>query len=153
MTTADSQPHLRLVRPDDLSDDVATPAARREVAAENRHAASRTDLNPVDPRWVLAVRAYSQLQGSALPYDRRQRVLQTARALGVRPFDANVIIAIVQDHARRGARLHEATGTLALLHKPEPGDTRGRGSTWLRWASALVCAMAGTAFLVWWVTG
>ena len=154
MTTADSQPQLRLVRADDLSDDGTTPPARREVAAENRLAASRTDLDPTDPRWVLAVRAYSQLQGSALPYDGRRRLLQTARALGVRPFDANVIIAIVQDHARRGSRLDDASGTLALLPKPERGVRAGApGGHLLRWASALACAMAGTAFLVWWVTG
>ena len=153
MTTADSQPHLRLVGGEDLAGAEApsAPEAGRQVAVENRKAAGQVGLDPTDPRWVLAVRAYTQLQGTALAFERRQRLLRTARALGVRPFDANVIIAIVQDHARRGSRLDDAAGTLALLGRP-PGRRR-RWELWLRWAAAIGCAGMATAWLIWWVTG
>ncbi|MHC4980900.1 MAG: hypothetical protein ACYTGT_18095, partial [Planctomycetota bacterium] len=92
MSTADAQPHLRLVGAGDWRGD-AQAKARQAVADENRAAAASRGLNPTDPRWVLAARAYSQLQGSALTYERRLRVMRTARRLGVRPFDANLIIA------------------------------------------------------------
>ena len=128
MSTVDAQPHLRLVGAADGWTDALT-RARQAVADENRAAAANRSLNPTDPRWVLAARAYSQLQGSALTYERRMRVMRTARRLGVRPFDANLIIAIVQDQARRGRGLPEAAGTIALL---EPPGTRSAGGTWAR---------------------
>ena len=58
--------------------------------------------DPTDPRWVLALRVAEQLQGPILPPDRRERLLRLARVLGLSVFDANLIIAIVQDQARRG---------------------------------------------------
>ena len=148
MSTVDAQPHLRLVGAADGWTDALT-RARQAVADENRAAAANRSLNPTDPRWVLAARAYSQLQGSALTYERRMRVMRTARRLGVRPFDANLIIAIVQDQARRGRGLPEAAGTIALL---EPPGTRSAGWTWARWIAAAACAVAANTFLIWWLT-
>ncbi len=148
MSTADAQPHLRLVGAADGWTEART-RARKAVADENQAAAANDGLNPADPRWVLAARAYSQLQGSALTYERRIRVMRTARRLGVRPFDANLIIAIVQDQARRGRGLPEAAGTIALLESP---GTRSGGRTWARWIAAAACAVAANAFLIWWLT-
>jgi hypothetical protein len=119
------------------------------VTDENRAAAANRGLHPTDPRWVLAARAYAQLQGSALTYERRLRVMRTARHLGVRPFDANLIIAIVQDQARRGRGLPEAAGTIALL---EPPRRRSAGWTWARWIAAAACAAAANALLILWLT-
>ena len=121
MSNAASQPHLRLVGVDDaevLERWHRRRQARQEAARETRAAAGNPSLEPTDPRWVLAVRAYSQLQGTTMTPERRQRMIRTARTLGVRPFDANLVIAIVQDHARRGLTLQEAEGTLKLLEKP-----------------------------------
>ncbi len=149
MTTIETRPHLRLVG---ASEDWPTTDEHRrhEIAAENRRAAANPTLDPTDPRWVLAVRAYSQLQGSAMTWDRRQRVLDTADRLGVRPFDANLIIAIVQDHARRGRALDEAAGTLALL---DPPAATSRDATTLRWLAAIATAIVANAFLIWWLLG
>ena len=118
MTQSSAATHLRLVgqEPADLS----ARRAREAVIRENRRAAQQPDLDPTDPRWVLAVRVWSQLDGSALTPDRRERLLATARRLGLRPFDANVIIAVVQDHARRGATLADAADTLANVPRVEP---------------------------------
>ncbi|MBL1218063.1 MAG: hypothetical protein D8M59_11275 [Planctomycetes bacterium] len=60
------------------------------------------DLDPNDPRWVLASRAVDELQGAALSPDRRHRLLRLAHRLGMRQFDACMVIAVVQDQARLG---------------------------------------------------
>lgn len=64
-----------------------------------------TDM--ADPRWVLALRTAGQLEGAVLPPDRRDNLLRLARVMGLTVFDANLIIAIVQDQARRGKRSAE----------------------------------------------
>lgn len=125
--------------------------ARAAVARENRAAACNLALDPTDPRWVLAVRAHEQLQGASLTFDRRQRLLRTARLLGVRPFDANIVLAIVQDHARRGQALDRAAGTIALLEAPAP--RRSSRFTVLRWVSAAASAAAATTLLIQWLMG
>lgn len=149
MSSVPAHPHLRLVRPDEADDPGAR--ARWEVAGENRAAAANTRLDPTDPRWVLAVRAYTQLQGSALTLDRRRRVMRLARQLGIRPFDASLIIAIAQDRARRGDDLAEAAGTLAILDKPGRGRP-ARGDL-ARWVAVLATATVANALLIWWLTG
>lgn len=80
----------------------AEESRRSQVRRENHAAAMRFDLDPNDPRWILALRAQSELQGTALTADRRQRLLTLAHRLGMRSFDANLVIAIVQDEARSG---------------------------------------------------
>lgn len=58
-----------------------------------------------DPRWVLAARAASLLEGgraALLTPDRRRRLMSLADRMGLRPFDASLVIAIVQDSARTG---------------------------------------------------
>lgn len=57
---------------------------------------------PADPRWVLAVRTAEQLEGALLRPERRERLIRLGRLLGLSVFDSNLIIAIVQDQARRG---------------------------------------------------
>jgi len=56
---------------------------------------------PTDPRWVLAVRTAEQMQGYILTPERRERLIQTGKLMGLTIFDANLVIAIVQDQARR----------------------------------------------------
>lgn len=136
-------PHLRLV-----GGSIGVSTAESFIAAENRRAAANPDIKPTDPRWVLAVRAYSQLQGSTLTPQRRQKVLRTAEQLGVRPFDANVIIAIVQDHARTGRSLSDAAPTLSLLHEAAPAQTSPHT---IRWLAAIVAAAAINFLLILWI--
>ncbi len=152
MSSAAHNPHLRLVGTDDPiahANWVRNRRARQEVTRANRAAAQNPTLEPTDPRWVLAVRAYSQLQGSALTPERRERVMRTARHLGVRPFDANVIVAIVQDQARRGEGLSGAAPTLELIKRPE--RVRSAGSAWMRWVAAIATAIAANALLIMWL--
>jgi len=122
---------------------------RAAVAAENASAVSAR-LDPSDPRWVLAVRTQSQLQGTVLTPERRERVMATARTLGIRPFEANVIMAIVQDHARCGRRLDEISGQLALLQGRSSAD---RMTPWLAVGAAIVAASATALLIVRWLLG
>lgn len=93
----------------------AADADRRRVAGENRRASDAR----IDPRWILAARAYAQLQGAILTPERRDRVLRTARRLGVPVFDANLIIAAVQDRARRGQGPADAWETIRGIGEDE----------------------------------
>jgi hypothetical protein len=87
-----------------LGDYGGAPSGRietvRAIERENRLAAARFDLDPGDPRWLLASRTAMALEGTALPADSRDRILRLAHDLRLRPFEANMIIAIVQDEAR-----------------------------------------------------
>ena len=123
--------------------------AARSVALENRSAARNPLLDPADPRWVLALRAHAQLQGSALPPERRERLMRMAAELGVRHFDASMIIAIVQDQARRGRRLGESAGTLVRL---EPPVRRRSAAVVLRWIAAVAGAIVLNAMLIRWLS-
>src|SRR6185295_11957443 len=77
-------------------------SAAASVRSENFAAAS---LDATDARWVLAVRASQSLEGGAaaiLAPERRRRLISFALGMGLRAFDANLVIAIVQDAARCG---------------------------------------------------
>jgi hypothetical protein len=161
-----STPYLRLVRdgartqartmaPPPATPDPRFEPQRRAVARENQAARHNLGLDPTDPRWKLALRAYAQLEGTALTPERRRQVERTAATLGVRPFEANVIMAIVQDHARHGRGLPDAAATLALLDAPAT-PVAGRASSdtrviWLRWIAALAASVAVNAWLIAWI--
>ena len=146
MTSITSQPYLRLVGVNEAGPE---QRVRQVVTAENRAAAANPDLDPTDPRWVLAMRAYTQLQGSALTFDRRERLMRNAKCMGVRPFDASMILAIVQDRARRGGSLSDVAGTVAMLEPPVRRRDRGV----LRWIAAVASAVVATTLLIQWLLG
>src|SRR5258705_9053634 len=130
MSTAPAHaPALRLVNNRDLSSAPALPrghTAARRVRSENRAAST---IEPRDARWVLAVRAAGVLQGgraALLPPESRRRLVALALSMGLRPFDANLVIAIVQDAARAGLPTLGALTEERLL-MVNPG-TAARGS-------------------------
>ncbi len=86
------QPHLRLVGTE-----------HEPQTGEVRAVPGGTPLSgATDPRWVLAVRTAEQLEGTLLPPEKRQNLIRLGRVMGLNPFDCNLVIAIVQDQARRG---------------------------------------------------
>lgn len=96
---------------------------RRAVTQSNVESAfgeAPTGLDSSDPRWMVAVETAGQLEGSLLTFERRRRILALAQRVGVRPFDANLIIAAVQDRARRGEPLSAAMSTVALTAAAAP---------------------------------
>jgi len=150
-TAASSHPRLRLVSRDDAAAWSHGRRERRDVIRENRAAAGGRDLDPTDPRWTLAVRTHTMLQGTALTPERRERVMRTARLLGVRPFDANVIIAVVQDQARRGETLAPAASILKLLPAPKSRPTT---AFWIaRWIAVIASAVVANLLLIRWILG
>ncbi len=126
--------------------------ARHEVAAENRLAAS---LAPSDARWALAVHTSRQLQGgqaAVLSPDARRRIVRLATQMGLRPFDANLVMAIVQDGARSGAGSlsPEVEERLTLVRAPGPDR---RSMPWWPLVSALALALMLIIAGVRWLLG
>lgn len=124
-------------------------ARARAIAAENRAASS---LSATDARWVFAAFVDREIEGgnaAILRPERRRRLLAAAGAIGLRPFDANLIIAIVQDARRAGepaARIgmHER---LALVRPPSPREA-SRGSAFLAASATILLAAALAGWLI-----
>lgn len=115
-----------------------------------------SDLQATDARWVFAVRVSKALEPGpepALPPDRRRRLMSIAKALGLRPFDANLIIAIVQDAARSGEPLSGSVEERLGLVRAVQRSGVSRSSLLL---VALASAVASAALVAWsatWVMG
>ncbi|XVJ60154.1 MAG: hypothetical protein HEQ23_12465 [Tepidisphaera sp.] len=130
----DATPHVEPARRPEAREAVIRrvaeeAAARREVARENRLAST---LSPQDARWRLAVDVASSLEGgkaAMLTPERRRKLLVRAEELGLRPFDANLVIAVVQDAQTEGRALTPETQARLLLVRPaDPAklDAAGR---------------------------
>lgn len=95
-------------------DAVGERARRSEVARENHVAAM---LSPFDARMIFAEQVARRLEGGGAAILRpqvREGLVAQAHRLGMRTFDANLVIAIVQDAARRGeVRVGETRGASA----------------------------------------
>lgn len=103
---------------------------------------------PNDPRWILASRTAEALDGSTLPPEKRQRLCRLGTRLGLTLFDSSLILAIVQDRARRGIEpsLCPAAGQreLEMVRRPGPFDhSSGHG-----WMIAMIVAVVLTAELL-----
>ena len=153
-TSQSNQPALRLVNAGVVPR--ATPLRSRNptqaIAAENRSAAT---LSASDARWVLAARTASVLEGgraAVLPPERRRRLVSLATNLGLRPFDANLVIAIVQDAARTGqGPLGPAVAErLLLVRPPERERVSGLGPAIL---ASIGLAVILTYVLIGWILG
>lgn len=106
VTAAQPNPFpLRLVRPiEDRSHSASrvVPTAVVEVERENHSAAG---LDPAAMREAFGAGVAAALDGGSaaiLTPERRRRLVDIAERLGIRPFDANLVIAVVQDRVRRG---------------------------------------------------
>lgn len=128
--------------------DPAVSAQRRanRVATENQAAAG---LSALDPRWIFAVQVAKNIEGgraAILIPERRHKLLIIATSLGLRPFDANLVIAVVQDGARsgEGSLSNEAEDRLKLIRPADqPHSRRQRFSE-----STLNLIVSGTTVVV-----
>lgn len=115
-------------RPDARGERVYRQAVAQEMLSARESARNRS-LDPTDPRWKFALETQQALQGAVLSFEDRRQLLSLAQRTGIRAFDANLIIALVQDRARRGEPLEHAAATIAIVPKPEGGATlRRRGA-------------------------
>ena len=84
-------------------------------------AAGAPDLHPASPHLAFAASIARALEGSMLTPERRESLVLEAQSLGLRAFDANLVIAVVQDRARRGESTEDITGPISVLSRPCPG--------------------------------
>lgn len=134
--------------------------ATQRVAAENRRASAVSDprvISDADLREVFAQRASEMLEGgraAILRAERRRRLVQTASSMGIAPFEANLIIALTQDAARRGERRVSAATrqTLRMIpSRPAPWWARPATQAVLRpmLASAVLGALLMLIAIEW----
>lgn len=101
-----------------------------------------------DPRWVLAVAVHQRMTGSTLRPDARAKLLKMGRAMGLNAFQCNLVIAVIQDAARRGRGPAGAIDGLLVI----PGGT-APVTGWPRvigWVAAFIVAEAA---ILWWMLG
>ena len=139
-------------RPDARAESVFRKAVAHEMLLARESARDRT-FDPTDARWKVATETQRALQGAVLSFEDRRRVLALAHRLGIRPFDANLIVALVQDRARRGEALEGIAPTLALLPVQE---TPAKSSAFRRgvagaFVGAVIAAVAADAVLIFWL--
>jgi hypothetical protein len=141
---------LRIERPPHPLRDARSEKLFRQAVAHEmllaRESARDRAFDPTDARWRLATEAQQALQGAVLAYEDRKRLLSLAQRLGIRTFDANLILAVVQDRARRGEPLDSAAPTIAIVPPARPSRD---WTPW--WVAALVAAMAFDALLIAWL--
>jgi hypothetical protein len=109
--------HRSGVRPARQALEASHPHPALGIARENQAAAR---MSRDDARWVFAVVVRSMLEGGSqaiLPPESRRRLLSQAHSAGIREFDAGLIIAIVQDGARRGEWIAPASAASGERHE------------------------------------
>ncbi|MGH7243504.1 MAG: hypothetical protein ACREJD_08825 [Phycisphaerales bacterium] len=150
--------------------------ARAAIAEANREA-SRIGLGPRffdsleetrratpallsdDARWVFAVRVKREIQGgkaAIIAPESRRRLLKLANRLGLRNFDANLVIAIVQDDARLyGTAIpvpsEDAKGPLSLIRPADSTPTTTSTSIWMYFGASVGLAAIGCYWMVFWL--
>jgi hypothetical protein len=99
---------------DPRTESIFRKAVAHEMLLARESARDRT-FDPTDARWRVAEETQRAMQGAVLAFEDRRRILALANKLGIRAFDANLIVALVQDRARRGESMASVAPTLALL--------------------------------------
>jgi len=149
----------------------------REAIAQANREASRIGLGPRffdsleetrratpallsdDARWVFAVRVKREIQGgkaAIIAPESRKRLLKLANRLGLRNFDANLVIAIVQDDSRLyGTEIpvpsEAAKGPLALIRPASVEATNTSSNVWMSIGASVGLAAFGVYWLAMWL--
>ena len=139
----DRRPHAAI---DTRAERVFRRAVAHEVLLARETARDKT-FDPTDARWQLATETQRALQGAVLAFEDRRRLLAMANRLGIRAFDANLILALVQDRARRGEPIEAAAETIGMI----PVRAAEKRDWTPVWGMALLLAMAIDALLVAWL--
>jgi hypothetical protein len=128
----------------------ASFAARRQAVREVESENKAASMSALDPRWALAVRTNTLLQGgraAILPPESRRFLVSLGKDINLRPFDSNLVIAIVQDAARAGYDPLGAEARMRLKMVPEPRKEQDHPT--IRWAiAALLLGIMGTWMLI-----
>lgn len=137
------------VLPTPRSAPTPTGAVRREMMAASC-------LSEQDARMILARRTAEAIEGGTvarLAPVRRQGLERLATCLGLRAFDASLVIAIAQDAARTGEAVDSPSvnGRLSLVGAAATPQAPSRNLPWGRMmaAAALIGAALGAALVQW----
>ncbi len=150
-------PHtrLRLVRPSTPVEPAAgsAPPTRDQRRAVEEANAQSAHVSDDAAHAIFSTRVAHQLEGgkvALLRPERRRELSKLATNMGIRPFDAQLLIAVTQDAARHGEIV---TGDAALDPAADPSvGTRRPMNVWpVLIGSALGIAMA--VFAAAWVGG
>jgi hypothetical protein len=137
-------------RPDARTETIYRKAVAHEMLQARENARARAldpAIDPNDSRWKLAIETQRALQGTVLAYEDRARLLALATRLGIGAFDANLIVAVVQDRARRGEPLADAAPTIALIPNGRPSGAQAAAGSVMdaAMASATISRTSATA--------
>jgi hypothetical protein len=127
-------------------------AQRLAVEDENRAASS---LPVGDATRLFAMQVSESLEGgksAILTPSNRHRLLRLGQRLGVRDFDANLVIAIVQDGARRGESIQTDLTRDRLRLVSATGAKREHASMVRMIVVAGAIAIGAVIGLVAWIT-
>ena len=99
----------------------------------------------------MAIRVCEEMEGAVMPPAKREKLIRLGKLLGLTPFDANLIIAIMQDRARRGHQSTECLAAgqeqLAMITLPEDRKST-RARRLLATAGALAALLALEMILI-----
>ncbi len=142
---SDAGPASRLVLRPVNEPDWGRPQAHQRTGSDRtaKPAGTAAPLSPDDPRWVLAVRARELMQGAMLGPDDRQNLLRTGRVMGLTDFESNLVLAIMQDQARRGQSLASAIDNLAMVPRYHQAQGKATWAAALGWGVAILAAEIG----------
>lgn len=154
VNTTDATPH----RPATQRGSRPRPAAASHASTPaDRQQPAQTPQPASDPRWILAVRTACELDGgraAVLTPARRDQLNKLAAGLRISTFDAALIIATVQDAARRGEPVpsHDLARRVTSLR---PGVGFKPERSFMPWILAAICSAATvglTGAVVHWIT-
>ncbi len=121
------------------------------VNAVERANRSAVALSEDDARLIFALRAADALEGgrsALLVPENRTRLMHQARRMGLREFDASLIIAIVQDRARHNpASCKTGVNSLLTLIKGA-GQPKPEQKWSIGYSALLACVLAGMFWLM-----
>lgn len=148
-------PSLRLVvegdvRPPeaDRTREASSPSrVRRGIARENREVAA---MQRDDARLVFAQRVAANIEGgkaAILRPEVRKRLLTESASMGLRSFDANLIIAVAQDAAQRGV-MSDSRDVLGQLRFVGVAD-RGLSPMRVLFLAAFLASMVVAGLAAW----
>ena len=125
---------------------------RSRVALENRLAADSRELLPDSPHLTLANQVASRLQGAMLAPEDRAVLVDEARRMGIREFDSHLVMAVVQDRARRGEGMDDLRGPLSMF-TASPASSVSNHLRIVIAAVGLGLAIGTATLFVRWLTG
>ena len=104
------------------------------------------------------MRTAESLEGALLTPEKRQNLMRLAGMLRLTPFDASLIIAIVQDQARRGhppsyCAMAGADQLAMVPHRGSAGPLSDRARRLWIIAGLTACLIGLQLITVWWLVG